>query len=66
MRILNLVWSIFYTVAPVQQPSREFSEEMVKTNTMQTMCAVHQLKGQLTNGGSSTSADLYRYVNVLH
>ena len=48
---------MFYTVAPAQEPLREFSEEMVKTNTMQTMCAIHQSKGQLTSGESSTPTD---------
>ena len=37
MRILNLVCSIFYTVAPVQERSREFSEEIV-TNTQCKLC----------------------------
>ena len=50
---------MFYTVAPAQEPLREFSEEMVKTNTMQTMCAIHQSKGQLTSGESSTPTDFY-------
>ena len=59
MRIINIVWSMFYTVAPAQEPLREFSEEMVKTNTMETMCAIHQSKGQLTNEESSTPTDIY-------